>query len=140
MCTPAMMHKWHHDLATLMEPSRGLRQIKRTSRRMHRPSAYLLLVAAGVTAAAQCGLAGDASQSRTSAEKLCDSFGPGFVPSGTPGNCVQVQERLRVEPHARRALSPLDGGSAFAPLPLSDDGTLPAHLRLNGGFGRAGLR
>jgi hypothetical protein len=50
-----------------------------------------------------------------------------------------VQERLRVEPHARRALSPF-GGSAYAPLPLRDEGTMPAHLRLNGGFGGAGLR
>lgn len=107
---------------------------------MRRPSASFLLVAAAITASASAGLAGEGASSRTTAEKLCDSYGPGFVPSGAPGTCVKVQERLRVEPHARRALSPLDGGSAFAPLPMRDDGALPAHLRLNGGFGRAGLR
>jgi hypothetical protein len=70
---------------------------------------------------------------------LCASYGPGFVPGEAPGQCIKVEERLRVEPHARRALSPLDAPSAFAPLAVQE-GTLPAHLRLNGGFGANGLR
>ena len=107
---------------------------------MHRQAAYLF-VAVVVTASTGSAFAGDALHPRrTPAEKLCDSYGAGFVPAGAPGNCVKVQERLRVEPQSRRALSPFDGASAFAPLPMQDDGALPAHLRLNGGFGESGLR
>ena len=107
---------------------------------MQRQAAYLF-VAVAVTASSGSAFAVDATHPhRTPAEKLCDSYGPGFVPAGAPGNCVKVQERLRVEPHGRRGLSPLDGAAAFAPLPMQDEGTLPAHLRLNGGFGESGLR
>jgi hypothetical protein len=107
---------------------------------MRRRSAYLFVVVAMTTSASAPRASDGVGPQRTSADRLCDSYGPGFVPSGTAGNCVKVKERLRVEPHGRRGLSPLDNGSAYAPLPLQDEGALPAHLRLNGGFGGAGLR
>jgi hypothetical protein len=89
---------------------------------------------AGAASAAETGRV-----RQTPAEKLCDSYGPGFVPAGVPGNCVKVQERLRVEPQARRALGPFDAPPAFAPFP-PQGASLPAHLRLNGGFGVGRLR
>ena len=84
-------------------------------------------------------LAGDAAPSgaaRAKADRVCAGYGPGFVSAGPPGQCVKVEERLRVERNARRGMSAWDAPPAFAPLG-ADDGAMPAHLRLNGGFGFA---
>jgi hypothetical protein len=115
-----------------------LRQINRTLSRMQRPTACFLFVA-GVFAAAPV-LAEEGLRPRMAGDAICAGFGPGYVPAGAPGHCIKVQERLRVEPHSRRGLSPLDGGAAYAPMPYAEDGAMPAHLRLNGGFGRADIR
>jgi hypothetical protein len=105
---------------------------------MPRSSACCILAFA--TLFAGTAVAAETGRTRqTPAEKLCDSYGPGFVPAGAPGNCVKVQERLRVEPQARRGLGPFDAPAAFAPLP-TQTAPLPAHLRLNGGFGEGGPR
>ena len=105
---------------------------------MPRPTACLLAATAALWAGA--AMAAETGRVRQSPDqKLCDSYGPGFVPAGAPGNCVKVQERLRVEPQARRGLGPFDGPTAFAPFP-QQGGHFPAHLRLNGDFGIGRLR
>ena len=96
-------------------------------------------VAGALCLAATSARAGETAPSvaaRAKADKVCSSYGPGFVSAGAPGQCVNVEERLRVERNARRAMSPWDAPAAFAPLGAGD-GAMPAHLRVNGGFGLA---
>ena len=88
--------------------------------------------------------AGEANgpNARARADDICSGYGPGFVAGAMPGHCVKVEERLRVERNVRRDLAPWDTPSTFAPLG-PNDGAMPAHLRLNGGFGagqRRGVR
>lgn len=92
-----------------------------------------LLWLAAPLGAAQSAEAGNA---RAGADRRCAGFGPGFVAGADPGQCVKIEERLRVKRDALRSLSPWEAPNAFAPLP-SGDGAMPAHLRLNGGFGVA---
>ena len=74
------------------------------------------------------------SAPRENAERLCDSFGPGFVPGHQPGSCVKVQQRLRVAP-ARNHHAPAPPPTAFAPM---HDSPARPQLRLQGSFGVAG--
>ena len=71
---------------------------------------------------------------REQADRLCASYGPGFVAGHAPGQCVKVEQRLRVEPNAPRPASGVVPPSAFAP--MSDQPAKP-QLRINGGFGAA---
>ena len=74
---------------------------------------------------------------RDKADRLCASYGRGFVAGRAPGHCVTVQERLRVEPHRRQVMSETYGAPVFAP---AQDAPLRNRLRLNGGFGTAAIR
>jgi hypothetical protein len=47
--------------------------------------------------------------------------------------CAQVEERLRLDPRARRDISPWGMPNAFAP--IGEGGISPAHQRLEGGYG-----
>ena len=76
-----------------------------------------------------------ANETRARADALCASYGQGFVAGNAPGQCVKVEERLRIQPNARRGLSSSDFPTAFAPF---EDGPMRAHVRLNGGFGAGG--
>ena len=84
----------------------------------------------------QAARAQELADPRDKANRLCASFGRGFVAGHAPDHCVKVQERLRVEPHARRAAleDPGTGFSSFQDAPMRD------RLRLNGGFGSAAAR
>ena len=97
---------------------------------------YRLLALAVCAFAAPAAMAQDLQNPRDKANQICASYGPGFVAGPGPGHCVKVQERLRVEPHARRAAldEPGMGFSSFQDAPMRD------RLRLNGGFGSASAR
>lgn len=68
------------------------------------------------------------------ADPACPGQGQVAQQRGLPEPCGHVEERLRVDPRARREMSPWGGANAFAPMPES--GAMPAHQRLNGGFGQ----
>lgn len=53
---------------------------------------------------------------------------------GAASHCQQVEERLRVDPRARRDMSPWGLPMAFAP--FFESGATPAHQRLDGGYGQ----
>ena len=97
---------------------------------------YRLLALAACAFAAPPAMAQDLQNPRDKANRICASYGQGFVAGPGPGQCVKVQERLRVEPHARRAAldEPGTGFSSFQDAPMRD------RLRLNGGFGSASAR
>lgn len=96
----------------------------------------LSLISALTALAAGSVEAGENGSSALNAEaQTCASCGPGFIPGSAPGYCIKVQERLRVQPDARRAMSPFAESYGFESM-RSPDGTVPAHVRLNGGFGR----
>ena len=81
-------------------------------------------------------LAGESVRNgREKADRLCESYGAGFVSGDAPGHCVKVEERLRVDPNGRRGMSGWESPTAFAPI---EDGPLRAHVRITGGFGAAG--
>jgi hypothetical protein len=97
---------------------------------------YRLLALAACAAGAHAAQAQDLQDPRNKANQICATYGPGFVAGRAPGHCVKVQERLRVEPNARRAA--LDEAppqfSSYQDAPMRD------RLRLNGGFGAANAR
>jgi hypothetical protein len=94
------------------------------------------LVAGSVYCCSLCPAAAGEDPERARADQLCASYGQGFVAGHAPGQCVKVQERLRIDPNGHRGLpGGEDMPTAFAPI---EDGPLPARLRLNGGFGAAG--
>jgi len=103
---------------------------------MTRSCRYRLLVLAACAFGAPAAMAQDLQNPRDKANQICASYGQGFVAGPGPGHCVKVQERLRVEPHARRAAleEPGMNFSSFQDAPLRD------RLRLNGGFGNASVR
>ena len=72
------------------------------------------------------------AEARARADRLCAAYGPGFVASSL-GQCGRVEERLRVNRNPARGMSAMDAPMGFAPLASGD--SMPAHLRLNGGFG-----
>ena len=55
----------------------------------------------------------------------------GMPNAGMP--CGQVEERLRLDPRARRDISPWGAGNTFAP--MTDSAIAPAHQRVDGGYG-----
>jgi hypothetical protein len=66
------------------------------------------------------------------AQAGCDgSNRVGMTSVSTP--CARVEERIRLDPRARRDMSPWGMPNAFAP--MSDVGVSPAHQRLDGGYG-----
>ena len=89
----------------------------------------IIFIAAVTQAAAQDVY----SAPRDHAEKLCASYGPGFVPGTQPGSCVKVEQRLRVAP-ARNHAAPSPPPTTFAPMQHMP--TRP-QLRLQGSFGVA---
>jgi hypothetical protein len=97
---------------------------------------YRLLALAACAVVAPMAMAQDLQNPRDRANQICATYGQGFVAGPGPGHCVKVQERLRVEPHARRAAleDPGTGFSSFQDAPMRD------RLRLNGGFGSAAAR
>ena len=103
---------------------------------MTRSCRYRLLALAACAFGAPAAMAQNLQNPRDKANQICASYGQGFVAGPGPGHCVKVQERLRVEPHARRATleEPGMGFSSFQDAPLRD------RLRLNGGFGNASVR
>jgi len=73
---------------------------------------------------------------RDKANRICASYGQGFVAGPTPGHCVKVEERLRVAPAARHTrLDESAGGFVSA-----QDAPLRDRLRVNGGFGGGTIR
>ncbi len=87
-----------------------------------------------VIAATSAALAQDVySAPRENAERLCESYGPGFVPGHQPGSCVKVEQRLRVAPAARNQ-AVLPPPTSFAPM---HDVPQRPQLRLQGSFGIA---
>ncbi len=99
--------------------------------RSARSRCFPALAAAIFALGAQTAASQELFGAREKANQICASYGPGFVAGSAPGQCVRVQERLRVEPHARRAA--LD---EYAPVYSSaSDGPMRDRLRLNGGFG-----
>jgi hypothetical protein len=61
----------------------------------------------------------------------------GFSGGVRQTHCLHVEERLRVDPRARRDMSPWGATNAFTPLPPQQDGAMAAHLRLDGAYGVA---
>ena len=103
-----------------------------------RPYAYGFL-ALGLACAGglQAARAQELADPRDKANRLCASYGRGFVAGHAPGHCVKVQERLRVEPNRPQAMV----GQGAAPVFSSvQDAPLRNRLRLNGGFGTAAVR
>ena len=74
------------------------------------------------------------SAPREHAERLCESYGPGFVPGRQPGSCVKVEQRLRVAPAARNHQAAAPPPTAFSPM---QDAPQRPQLRLQGSFGIA---
>lgn len=66
-----------------------------------------------------------------SGDKSCGGEKP--ANARAEADCARVEERLRVDPGARRDISPWGASGAFAPRP--GDGAMPARLRLDGGYG-----
>ena len=92
---------------------------------------------AGVSlAGVPLAMAQELQNPRDRANQICASYGQGFVAGPGPGHCVKVQERLRVEPHARRAALDEPGTGFYA----VQDAPMRDRLRLNGGFGSASVR
>jgi len=89
----------------------------------------IIFIAAVTQAAAQDVY----SAPRQTADRLCESYGPGFVPGHQPGSCVKVEQRLRVAP-ARNHAAPSPPPTAFAPM---QDIPARPQLRLQGSFGVA---
>jgi hypothetical protein len=91
--------------------------------------------------ACACGwrtaIAEDFADPRARANRLCESYGRGFMAGDAPGHCVKVQERLRVEPNRPQALVSQEAAPVFSP---AQDAPLRNRLRLNGGFGTASVR
>ena len=85
----------------------------------------------------QAALAQDISDPRDRANRLCASYGRGFVAGDAPGHCVKVQERLRVELERHHPMPYQDAAPVFAP---AQDAPMRNRLRLNGGFGTAAIR
>jgi len=85
----------------------------------------------------QAARAQELADPRDKANRLCASYGRGFVAGHAPGHCVKVQERLRVEPDRRHGMSEPNLGPVFAP---AQDAPMRNRLRLNGGFGTAAIR
>ena len=78
----------------------------------------------------------DLQAPRDKANRICASYGQGFVAGPTPGHCVKVEERLRVAPAARHThLDESAGGFVSA-----QDAPLRDRLRVNGGFGGGTIR
>ena len=101
-----------------------------------RSCCYRLLALAACAAGAQMAAGQELLAPRGKANQICASYGPGFVAGSGPGHCVKLQERLRVEPHARRAA--LDERPTI--LSPVQDAPLRDRVRLNGGFGAAVAR
>ena len=106
--------------------------------KVSRPAA-LRLLALGLACAGGVGtaVAEDFADPRNRANRLCESYGRGFVAGHAPGHCVKVQERLRVEPNRPQALVSQEAAPVFSP---AQDAPLRNRLRLNGGFGTASVR
>jgi len=85
----------------------------------------------------QTARAQELADPRDKADRLCASYGRGFVAGHAPGHCVTVQERLRVEPDRHRVMSNQDPAPMFS---ATQDAPLRNRLRLNGGFGTAAIR
>ncbi len=94
------------------------------------------LAQAACVVAAPMTMAQELQDPRDKANRICASYGQGFVAGPAPGNCVKVSERLRVAPSARRAGSdePMQGFVSVQDAPLRD------RLRITGGFGGASIR
>ena len=74
------------------------------------------------------------SAPRDTADRLCASYGPGFVPGQQPGSCVKVEQRLRVAPARSHAVaSPPPTG--FTPM---QNAPMRPQVRLQGSFGITG--
>jgi hypothetical protein len=85
----------------------------------------------------RAAIAEDFANPRARANRLCESYGRGFMAGDAPGHCVKVQERLRVEPDHRHVMADPYAAPVFAPV---QDAPLRNRLRLNGGFGPAAAR
>ncbi len=102
-----------------------------------RPYAFVLLALSfAFMGAWRTAIAEDFADPRARANRLCESYGRGFIAGDAPGHCVKVQERLRVEPDHRHVMSDPYGAPVFAPV---QDAPLRNRLRLNGGFGPAAV-
>lgn len=106
--------------------------------KVSRPYA-LRLLALGLACAGgvRMAVADDFADPRIRANRLCESYGRGFVAGHAPGHCVKVQERLRVEPNRPHAMFEPNAAPVFSP---AQDAPLRNRLRLNGGFGTAAMR
>ena len=104
--------------------------------RTPRSSRHRLLALAVCALGAPLAMAQDLQNPRDKANQICASYGPGFVAGPGTGHCVKVQERLRIEPHGRRAAVEEPGMAFFS----FQDAPLRDRLRLNGGFGNASVR
>ena len=106
--------------------------------KVSRPNA-LRLLALGLACAGglRTAVAEDFADPRNRANRLCESYGRGFVAGHAPGHCVKVQERLRVEPNRPQALVSQEAAPVFSSV---QDAPLRNRLRLNGGFGTASVR
>ena len=69
-----------------------------------------------------------------SAQTPCEQHGASSLFYGPSGPCGRVVDRLRVDPRARRDMSPWGAPRGYAPFP--DEGAMPAHQRLDGAYGR----
>ena len=85
----------------------------------------------------QAARAQELADPRDKANRLCASYGRGFVAGHAPGHCVKVQERLRVEPNRPQAPVSQEAAPVFSSV---QDAPLRNRLRLNGGFGTASVR
>ncbi len=101
-----------------------------------RSHTYRLLTLAACLIGAPLAMAQELQDPRDKANRICASYGHGFVAGHMPGHCVKVQERLRVAPSARhsRLEEPTQGFFASQDAPLRD------RLRVNGGFGNTTIR
>jgi hypothetical protein len=68
------------------------------------------------------------------AQTMCHQRGATSLFYGPPEPCGRVVDRLRVDPRARRDMSPWGATRGFAPFP--DERAMPARQRLDGAYGQ----
>ena len=99
-------------------------------------TAACMCVGVGLSVGADGARAQELHDPRDKANRICASYGQGFVAGPIPGHCVKVEERLRVAPEARhtRLDEPAGGFVSAQDAPMRD------RLRVNGGFGGSTIR
>jgi hypothetical protein len=115
-------------------PAEGGARRSHVSERSWRRSCASMATGACLCVALSTGSMAAQGSSRLQEEQDCPPFGQGAIAGPRQGPCFKVEERLRVDPQSRRGLSPWE----LPPSMLTgadEDGPMPAHLRLNGGYG-----